>query len=39
VDVIKRTIARATGIPTTKQGIERKIGRSLIKGASKLLHK
>ena len=26
IDKLKRSIARATGIPTTKQGIERKIG-------------
>lgn len=37
VDVLKRNIARATGVPLTKQGLERKIGRSLIKGAGKLL--
>lgn len=36
VDVLKRNIARVTGIPTTKQGLERKIGRTLIKGVSKL---
>ena len=36
VDVLKRNIARATGIPTTEQGLERKIGRTLIKGVSKL---
>jgi hypothetical protein len=39
VDVLKRTIARTTGIPTTKQGLERKIGRSLIKGFAKILTK
>ncbi len=37
VDVIKRKIAKATGVPTTRQGIERKVGRALIKGISKLL--
>lgn len=37
VDVLKRSIAKATGIPTTKQGLERKIGRTIIKGVSKLL--
>ena len=36
VDVLKRNIARATGIPTTKQGLERKIGRTLIKGVAKI---
>lgn len=29
---IKQKIARATGIPTTKQGFERKIGGAIIKG-------
>lgn len=28
---IKQQIARATGIPTTKQGAERKIGGTIIK--------
>jgi hypothetical protein len=37
VDVLKRSIAKATGIPTTKQGLERKIGRTIIKGVTKLL--
>ena len=37
VDVLKRSIAKATGIPTTKQGLERKIGRTVIKGVTKLL--
>ena len=32
IDVLKRKIAKATGIPTTKQGIERKIGKTVIKG-------
>ena len=37
VDVIKRSIARATGIPLTKQGLERKIGRTLVKTVGKLI--
>lgn len=37
VDVIKRSIARATGIPLTKQGLERKIGRTLVKAVGKLI--
>ena len=37
VDVLKRSIARATDIPTTRQGIERKIGRTLIKRIAKIL--
>ena len=39
VDVLKRTIARTTGIPTSMQGLERKIGRTLIKGAERILKK
>lgn len=27
---VKREIARATGIPTSRQGIERKIGKTII---------
>lgn len=37
IDVLKRNIGRATGIPLTKQGLERKIGRTLIKGVGKIL--
>ena len=37
IDVIKRKIARATGIPTTKQGLERKVGRFIIKSVSSLM--
>ena len=37
IDVLKRNIAKATGIPLTKQGLERKIGRSVVKGVGKLL--
>ena len=29
---LKTKIARATGIPTTKQGLERKIGGAILKG-------
>ena len=29
---LKTRIARATGIPTTKQGLERKIGGAILKG-------
>lgn len=28
---VKQDIARATGIPTTRQGAERKIGRAIVK--------
>ncbi len=38
IDVIKRNIARATGIPTTKQGLERKVGRLIIKTVSNLVN-
>lgn len=37
VDVLKRSIARATGIPTTRQGLERKIGRVLIRSIGKAI--
>ena len=37
LDVLKRNIARATGVPTTKQGLERKIGRMLINNVGKHL--
>lgn len=33
----KQKIARATGIPTTKQGLERKIGNTIFKGITKLI--
>ena len=33
----KQKIARATGIPLTKQGLERKIGNAILKGAKKLI--
>lgn len=32
ISKVKQKIARATGIPTTKQGLERKIGGAIIKG-------
>jgi hypothetical protein len=31
----KQKIARTTGIPTTKQGLERKIGNTIFKGITK----
>ena len=37
VDVLKRKIAKATGIPLTKQGIERKIGKMIIRCAGNAL--
>ena len=33
----KQKIARATGIPMSKQGLERKIGNTILKGAKKLI--
>ena len=33
----KQKLARATGIPMTKQGLERKIGNAILKGAKKLI--
>lgn len=32
VTKLKNDVARQTGIPTTKSGIERKVGRAIIKG-------
>ena len=37
IGVLKRNIAKATGIPLTKQGLKRKIGRTLIKGDGKII--
>lgn len=34
---LKRKIARETGIPTTKSGLEAKIGRMVMKGVGNLL--
>lgn len=33
----KQKLARATGTPMTKQGLERKIGNAILKGAKKLI--
>lgn len=33
----KQQIARTTGIPTTKQGMERKVGKTILRGLSSLL--
>lgn len=35
VTKIKQSIARKTGIPTTRQGLERKIGGAIIKAITK----
>lgn len=32
ITAVKQKIARKTGIPTTKQGLERKVGRMILKG-------
>lgn len=39
IDVIKRKIAKAAGIPTTKQGLERKIGKTALNGIKKVIEK
>ena len=39
VDVLKRSIAKKTGVPLTKSGVERKIGRTVIKAVAKLFGK
>ena len=31
IDTVKREIAKTTGIPTTRAGVERKIGNAIIK--------
>jgi len=38
-DVLKRTVAKKTGVPLTKSGAERKIGRTIIKAVGKLFEK
>ena len=37
VDVLNRSIAKKTGIPMTKSGLERKVGRTIIKNVKKLV--
>ena len=37
IDVIKRKIAKATGMPTTQQGLERKIGETVAKGIKNVI--
>lgn len=32
ITAAKQKIARKTGIPTTRQGLERKVGRMILKG-------
>ena len=39
VDVLKRAVAKKTGVPLTKSGVERKIGRTVIKAVAKLFGK
>ena len=39
IDVLKRKIATETGIPTTKQWIEKKIGKTVIKGLKSIFDK
>lgn len=35
ISAVKQKLAKKTGIPTTKGGLERKIGSTIIKGLSK----
>ena len=35
VTKVKQKIARAAGLPTTRQGLERKIGAAIVKAATK----
>ena len=37
IDVLKRNIARATGVPLTMQGLECKIGRAIIRSIGKAI--
>ena len=37
ISKVKQDIARATGVPTTQQGMERKVGRLIINEVTKLL--
>ena len=37
ISALKQKVSKATGIPMTKQGLERKIGNAILKGAKKLL--
>lgn len=39
VDVLKRSVAKKTGVPLTKSGAERKIGSTIIKAVGKLFEK
>lgn len=35
ISKVKQDVARATGVPTTKQGLERKLGRTIINAIKK----
>ncbi len=37
ISKVKQNVARATGVPTTKQGVERKVGRFIINEITKLI--
>lgn len=39
VDVLKRAVAKKTGVPLTKSGVERKIGKTIINVVAKLFEK
>lgn len=39
IDVLKRSIAQKTGIPLTRSGLERKVGRTIIKNVTRFVKK
>lgn len=36
ITALKRKVSRATGIPMTKSGVQRKVGAAILKGIGKL---
>lgn len=38
IDVLKRRISKAIGVPITRSGLERKVGQEIIKGVGKILN-
>lgn len=39
IDVLKRSVAQKTGIPLTRSGLERKVGRTIIRNVTRLVKK
>lgn len=39
ISALKQSVARKTGVPTTRQGLERKIGGAILKSISKMFTK